>query len=212
VPLLEKVNQEDQIIPESDIKNLFGNIEEVKSCSKQLLVRLNSEVAPSIGGKGIGKVFLTMVRQRYIQLIVYQAPMILECFAPYIMHFDKCVETYNRAIKNTAFVEFERECERDPRGSLLSLTDILIMPVQRYHLLFKLIVLIIGRLPRYQLLFEVLEWILKDLSVAVTPCSGIISKEPFIKGSFEMITLQGVTATDRSQYCIGDSIAKVASI
>jgi len=66
--------------------------------------------------------------------------LMYECFLPYILNFEKCVEAYNKAVKIPQFIEFERECERDPRGSLLSLTDILIMPVQRlprYHLLFE---------------------------------------------------------------------------
>ena len=55
-----------------------------------------------------------------------------------------CVAVYNDVVNNDKFMKFERECEKDPRSSLLNLTDILIMPVQR--------------VPRYQMLFEVLNF------------------------------------------------------
>ena len=57
----EVCNTPNQILSLRQIDHLFGNIEEVKHCSKMLLQRLNSEVVTTISGNHIGEVFVSMV-------------------------------------------------------------------------------------------------------------------------------------------------------
>ena len=84
MPLSEKVNTPDQILSSEEIDLLFGNIEEVKQCSKQLIQRLNNEVFPTPAGNNIGKVFISMVI-----IIIYNNFVVKTKYRdlPYLTHF-----------------------------------------------------------------------------------------------------------------------------
>eukprot|EP01114_Cavostelium_apophysatum_P014872 TRINITY_DN3958_c0_g1_i1.p1 TRINITY_DN3958_c0_g1~~TRINITY_DN3958_c0_g1_i1.p1 ORF type:complete len:550 (-),score=128.75 TRINITY_DN3958_c0_g1_i1:43-1668(-) len=127
VPLENLADTKEEVLSRADIEAIFGNIVEVKNCSQLMVKKLNSEVAGSTSGHLLGSIFSSMI-----------APL-SKAIVPYILNFDKSREIYGKSKKNAEFVKFEKECEKDARNSLLTLEDILIMPIQRvtkYTILF----------------------------------------------------------------------------
>jgi len=119
VPLENLIGSEEEILNKSEIDSIFGNIVDVKNCAQSLVKQLNKTVAPTTSGNSIGTVFTNMV-----------VPL-SKAYIPFILNYEKSAETYQNCKKNEKFVQFEKECEKDSRNTLLTLQDILIMPIQR---------------------------------------------------------------------------------
>eukprot|EP01118_Nematostelium_gracile_P008358 TRINITY_DN276_c0_g1_i2.p1 TRINITY_DN276_c0_g1~~TRINITY_DN276_c0_g1_i2.p1 ORF type:complete len:415 (-),score=109.91 TRINITY_DN276_c0_g1_i2:122-1366(-) len=123
-PLEEAIGSEEEIIDADTIANLFSNLEQIRGVSKSLLDRL-IEVGPDSVGKAI------------LELSPF-----FRIYLPYVNNFQHALDVYAKLrSKNTDFVQFEKESEKESGG--LSLLDLLIMPIQR--------------VPRIKLLLESLQ-------------------------------------------------------
>ncbi|KAM9974927.1 hypothetical protein ACTFIW_008397 [Dictyostelium discoideum] len=122
-------DKEDNIITQSDINSLFGNIEALLVISKDLLIKLKYEFSLPEDQQRIGDLYIEKTKE-------------MKLYVAYINNYENAMTTLKKI--DTLQPKFFKECQSRYKYSL-DIGSLLIMPVQR--------------IPRYELLFrEILKY------------------------------------------------------
>ncbi|KAN0019324.1 hypothetical protein ACTFIU_002532 [Dictyostelium citrinum] len=122
-------DKEDNIITQSDINSLFGNIEALLVISKDLLIKLKYEFSLPEDEQRIGDLYIEKSKE-------------MKLYVAYINNYENAMTTLKKI--DTLQPKFFKECQSKYKYSL-DIGSLLIMPVQR--------------IPRYELLFrEILKY------------------------------------------------------
>ncbi|KAN0038440.1 hypothetical protein ACTA71_000618 [Dictyostelium dimigraforme] len=122
-------DKEENIITQSDVNSLFGNIEALLVISKDLLIKLKYEFSLPEDQQRIGDLYIEKTKE-------------MKLYVAYINNYENAMATLKKI--DTLQPKFFKECQSKYKYSL-DIGSLLIMPVQR--------------IPRYELLFrEILKY------------------------------------------------------
>jgi len=126
VPMMDFLQNNSQVIKESQINTMFYLVPELIELALSLLEKFSERIKDKEEPKLIGDIFLEYVPK-------------MRLYTNFVLNFDDSMEDYQRLNSNQEFSNFQRQCMRNA-NTKLDLPSYLIMPVQR--------------IPRYELLIR----------------------------------------------------------